>query len=528
MKIADDKKLKEFLNHIEKCRETRDIDGIFQYANELYKLADKNKNMKYKGIGLYHLSNCNYIRGNYIEAKNGILKCLQLFAIDSDVFYHIMAYNLAGIVFGIIGDEVTSVNYMLKAYYMSLEKHESSYIYIILNNLGVLFMNLKYYDIALTYLLDSFESRKKETNGELRLNDGINILNIYGCYVHLQMEKEKKQWKALLEAYRNQFHEETVESDFALYQVFEAFYHDSSDMEKKLDYFLKLASQNADYLHTVKDEIQLFDLCIKKQNRKYCEIFLHNIHTILEEHPFYQKASVWNELKIRFYQTFHMEEAFHKELTTYYEIKEKEKEENDKIIKQTLQTKIELEKALYHQSEIIKTNEELRKNIELEEFTMLLNKSSFRKYVEKELEHLHTDQYVCLIIVDIDKFKEVNDTYGHLYGDKVLLKVVEILKSHVRTTDYIGRIGGDEFCVFMKNILSLDYLSELLDKLMLELNHIHLEDGKEFSASIGVCVTNQNISYDTMFNCADERMYEKKHNTKKMELLYVSENHETK
>ena len=127
-----------------------------------------------------------------------------------------------------------------------------------------------------------------------------------------------------------------------------------------------------------------------------------------------------------------------------------------------------------------------------------------------ELETMHQDQYVCLLVIDIDKFKSINDTFGHLVGDQVLLHVVKVLKEVLRSSEFIGRIGGDEFCVFMKNILSLPYLYERLDEILDRLVNTRIEDRQVLSASIGVCMSNHICRYDEIFQKADEAMYHAK------------------
>ena len=67
----------------------------------------------------------------------------------------------------------------------------------------------------------------------------------------------------------------------------------------------------------------------------------------------------------------------------------------------------------------------------------------------------HTPDHAFLIL-DIDKFKNVNDTYGHAVGDKVLQRVGEFLKNQFRDNDIIGREGGDEFVILMKQVSSRD------------------------------------------------------------------------
>ena len=94
------------------------------------------------------------------------------------------------------------------------------------------------------------------------------------------------------------------------------------------------------------------------------------------------------------------------------------------------------------------------------------------------------------IIIDVDQFKLANDYWGHSFGDKLLLKITEKLKKYFRSTDIIGRFGGDEFLVFLQDFYSIEWLKEKLNGL----NEILTEDieaeGKicRISVSIGAAV----------------------------------------
>ena len=80
----------------------------------------------------------------------------------------------------------------------------------------------------------------------------------------------------------------------------------------------------------------------------------------------------------------------------------------------------------------------------------------------KEATHEHVTQYLnetrarkarhAMIVLDLDNFKEINDYFGHLYGDALLLEISNRIKSLFRASDIVGRIGGDEFMIFMKNV----------------------------------------------------------------------------
>jgi diguanylate cyclase (GGDEF)-like protein len=91
----------------------------------------------------------------------------------------------------------------------------------------------------------------------------------------------------------------------------------------------------------------------------------------------------------------------------------------------------------------------LIKKAELDSLTGLYNRSALKKLVEKELQN--PDSRHALLVIDLDNFKNVNDTHGHLFGDKVLQRFAYMLRKIFRKADIVGRIGGDEFIVFMTN-----------------------------------------------------------------------------
>jgi diguanylate cyclase (GGDEF)-like protein len=114
----------------------------------------------------------------------------------------------------------------------------------------------------------------------------------------------------------------------------------------------------------------------------------------------------------------------------------------------------------------------------------------------------------AVMLIDADKFKEINDTYGHAVGDKILQKVAAILKKTFRSEDYICRIGGDEFIVFMKHVSE-----ELQDLIILKSKQINeaLTDTSDglppVSMSIGVAFGTNEQSTQTMIKHADEALY---------------------
>ena len=132
-----------------------------------------------------------------------------------------------------------------------------------------------------------------------------------------------------------------------------------------------------------------------------------------------------------------------------------------------------------------------------------------RKFLE-EVFKLEIEKYkkfrksFCILFLDLNNFKMVNDTYGHIEGDKLLQKVAQIIKSSVRKDDFVIRYGGDEFVIVTD--IEPNYILKLVERLN---NDIRLKyNDIEISVSIGsACYPTDGKDLDTLLKTADMRMY---------------------
>jgi diguanylate cyclase (GGDEF)-like protein len=146
--------------------------------------------------------------------------------------------------------------------------------------------------------------------------------------------------------------------------------------------------------------------------------------------------------------------------------------------------------------------------------TGIFNHQHFMTEAERALHVLAKRQgHACLLSFDLDHFKQVNDTYGHAVGDAVLKHVVEICKSHLRRADIFGRLGGEEFGIFLMDAPCLQgtVIAEQL-RLAFETMPLVLDETTvPFSASVGLACT-ETIGYDLARLCrvSDAALYQAK------------------
>ncbi len=146
--------------------------------------------------------------------------------------------------------------------------------------------------------------------------------------------------------------------------------------------------------------------------------------------------------------------------------------------------------------------------------TKLPNRLLLNLSLEQSIKRAKRDKKkVAVIFLDLDKFKEINDTFGHSYGDKVLVEVTNRLKSTLREEDTIGRIGGDEFIIIIEDFMNVSKLEPVLKKILDIFKTPILIYGQKFkiSCSIGVAVYPEDgLNIENLIKNADAAMYEAK------------------
>ncbi len=154
----------------------------------------------------------------------------------------------------------------------------------------------------------------------------------------------------------------------------------------------------------------------------------------------------------------------------------------------------------------------LTQQAELDLMTSVYNKETTRKKIELAIELYSMPMTCAFFMLDLDHFKQINDTYGHAKGDDVIIQTANILKSCFGNDDIIGRMGGDEFCVFYTGDSHYEVLAKKAEQVCEAVRNIHpgSEDGPGTSVSIGIVRRVGNESFDELYQKADKALYVRK------------------
>jgi diguanylate cyclase (GGDEF)-like protein len=188
---------------------------------------------------------------------------------------------------------------------------------------------------------------------------------------------------------------------------------------------------------------------------------------------------------------------------------------NQLLILQQHQQLLEQNQRLEHEiQERLKAEAEIRQLSLTDELTGLHNRRGFFWLANQQLKIAQrTQMFCCLLFLDLDGLKQINDSLGHEIGDRMIVDTAQLLKQTFRDTDIIARLGGDEFVIFIP-VCSHQCTDESYPRLQANIDRFNQEHNYSYQLSISIGVTqstlNENVSLEQLIEEADKLMYEHK------------------
>ncbi len=155
---------------------------------------------------------------------------------------------------------------------------------------------------------------------------------------------------------------------------------------------------------------------------------------------------------------------------------------------------------------------ELKIKAQTDPLTGLLNREAFVELAKSRFDICYRGSKKYIFgILDVDHFKDINDTYGHQAGDETLIKVSQVLRRQLRNNDIVGRLGGDEFIFLLLDIDSKDIAASVTHRMLEAINQIEVTDEVFVNASIGITqVTQCETDFEQIYYRADKALYRAK------------------
>lgn len=175
----------------------------------------------------------------------------------------------------------------------------------------------------------------------------------------------------------------------------------------------------------------------------------------------------------------------------------------------------ELKMRTEAQKQLSLTNKRIRKQVYTDDLSGMGNRRAFYRQGEAEIKLAKLDKKpIAALMIDIDRFKKINDQFGHALGDKAIKKLAKVILEIIRAHDVQGRIGGEEFAILTPNT-NLKGAEDLAQRIRLAVEAIELMSGKQpikLTISIGIAAFDMGEDcLDSLMARADEGLYQAKY-----------------
>lgn len=425
----------------------------------------------------------------------------------------IRIYHYYGMNYLNYSDFQTSVDYYFKALKIAIKNNHTQFTAAIYNNIANIFENAADLEEAHVYYKKSLETLQNPEDDLHYSSKAITLTNL--CNVSYQCNKQNE-----LITYFMKFKEipecEFNENMIFLYHFNKFLYHVSihqnNEAMNEADKLIEMQSKMEDRLTVYQLFVYIGDILIKMNEKTRAQ----NVIDIIKNSDLSSEAMnalKIIEMKIRFCEQFNLEHELNKAYKEYYLANLASTNIIKKNSSDGLKAKISLHKSNDERLQIQHQNQRLEQMMNIDQLTNLLNRRFFDHYLIQQYGE-NKDHPLGLAMIDIDCFKEYNDYYGHIEGDKILYEVGETLNKFKRDNFHICRFGGDEFaCIFeycdSKDIE--DYLSQVYNDLKhKKLIHTKSNLSPYVTISTGFIMCDECPDIEFLIRCADEELYNAK------------------
>ena len=181
---------------------------------------------------------------------------------------------------------------------------------------------------------------------------------------------------------------------------------------------------------------------------------------------------------------------------------------NSQELKQLNET---LEDKVHDRTKALETmTQKLEVLATVDSLTQVNNRYSIMKIMQVEINRANRNSTpLSVVMFDIDLFKNINDNYGHDIGDKVLSNLSNLVQSSLRSVDFLGRYGGEEFLIIMPNT-SLDFAKQTSERLRITVESHDFDDVDKLTISLGLVELEKDEDIDQVFKRLDDLLYKSK------------------
>lgn len=479
-------------------------DAVFKQYRDLIDPCnsdDLSQLLYYEGIYYFRI-------GNFSQALNALAHCLHAPKNSSLQYLDASAHNVIGLIHSYLSQEVIARDEFMASIRICQKNKLYEELAIAYSNLGFLYSSLGSYKEALRYCKEAETLLTDRSCFKFHLL--LTCLAYQGiCYA------KSAQYAKCIELFQEIEHLQTEENDV----FFDAsmmdlgirvsmIQHDKASFLSNLQKLLLSVSSKEDFLKSSEFYFDICDLFLENNMKNETRQILDHMKKFADALPLFFLPYHILEYEVRYAKKFCSDADYLSaaaDLLKLFPAYENEQREAQNYSLEYIEH--------IHQTRY--ASNQLEEKSKLDPMTNLLNKYTIQFLIEEYLAQNKEENTAAAILVDMDHFKQINDTMGHLTGDAIISKTASIIQQYFKDDAFCGRIGGDEFLIFIKDVTdpsSIILQAELLrEKIHGQITERNLSITTQ--ASIGISFSSVKYNdYQSLFTAADTALYQAKNN----------------
>ncbi len=444
--------------------------------------------------------------GDLNQSLSFLTRCLQAPKSASLHYLDALSYNIIGLIYSYLGQETIAINYLLLAKTISTDLKLARECTVCCTNLGLIYGHLEVYDTALDYFEQALSYTGDSANWAY--NSAVLCHAYRGIFYCKRHEYEKaldanQQIHALMQENPTLFYDASVlDLRIRLYDV----QKDDAVLNEALTKLLTLVSSSMDFLELSEFYFDICDYLLEREMLEALSSVLNYIQPYCMTSPLIVLRYTYLKYQVAYSKHVCSANDYLRLCGQLIALHARYQEEQNQAKLYSL--------AFVERLRQTKNDSDLyREKSRIDQMTGLLNKYTIQFLVEEDLAKTSPSRQSALILVDLDHFKQINDTLGHLTGDTLISQTASVIRNYFNDNALCGRVGGDEFLVYISDVTDRSFILLQTEILRQEIHRRTSERNITITtqASIGIAFSSEYCyNYETLFSAADTALYRAK------------------
>lgn len=497
---------------------------------KLYEESIKTNDYYYASISKFYEGDAYLSLDDLAKSCEHLLEAVSIQQTHGYSDYLGKCYNVLGVVFFSQCDYVLAMKYFLYALEIAIDNKDHYTQALIYNNMAAIFLLYNDFRHSRQFFMKAIHGKlnKQKTSLDdsciflrMRMNTGI-------CYAAEGKIREAQ-------AYFDEIMANITDEELEMVHMYIAemgltIYKKSGEMDKALDFALHMVESAKKYCNSANIIVTFECIHFLTDQNHFDEAkeLLHIVESVSQKNITNQNKSSILQEWIYLFKKMKDQKSCNEYYKKYYQLMQENKENYIQSQVIAIENRNRLTKVMDTNKELQLQKNEYEKRTSIDSLTCLLNRNGMKQYIKALLEECKKKQRIINIaIIDIDHFKHINDTYGHLVGDQCIREVAKSLQSMENDRIHGVRFGGDEFLLIGKGITEKTW-ENIIVKLQNEIREKEIQTGKKESvsitSSIGVFshIPSKTMEFHDYIHYADFALYQVKKQGRNSYLVYDS------